>query len=401
MIRWSSPGTLSCVREFIAAFRFDLLTAAVFMFGIGTIPAEEIARPKVVLTPEAAAIHAEGMLFDGHNDLPWEIREKGNSSFENLDISKPQPTLHTDIDRLRSGGVKAQFWSVFVPADHDKTGDALLQTLHQISIVKTMMQRYPETFEFASTADDIERIIKSGRIASMMGVEGGYSIENELSNLQRLYDEGCRYMTLTHSKSLKWADSATDEPICHGLSDFGREVVLEMNRLGMLVDLSHVSPETMKAALATTKAPVIFSHSSARAICDHPRNVPDDVLPLVKQNGGVVMVNFFSSFIVPTEQLKLDKEARGSLHDVVDHIEHLVSIAGIDHVGIGSDYDGVPRLPDQLESVATYPLITQELLNRGYDREAIHKILGGNVMRVLRKAEDVAKQMAAETGPRK
>ena len=401
MIRWSSPGTLSCVREFIAAFRFDLLTAAVFMFGIGTIPAEEIARPKVVLTPEAAAIHAEGMLFDGHNDLPWEIREKGNSSFENLDISKPQPTLHTDIDRLRSGGVKAQFWSVFVPADHDKTGDALLQTLHQISIVKTMMQRYPETFEFASTADDIERIIKSGRIASMMGVEGGYSIENELSNLQRLYDEGCRYMTLTHSKSLKWADSATDEPVCHGLSDFGREVVLEMNRLGMLVDLSHVSPETMKAALATTKAPVIFSHSSARAICDHPRNVPDDVLPLVKKNGGVVMVNFFSSFIVPTEQLKLDKEARGSLHDVVDHIEHLVSIAGIDHVGIGSDYDGVPRLPDQLESVATYPLITQELLNRGYDREAIHKILGGNVMRVLRKAEDVAKQMVAETGPRK
>ncbi len=358
--------------------------------------ADDAARPNVVLTPEAAAIHAAGMLFDGHNDLPWEIRDKGNSSFDTLDISKPQPTLHTDIPRLRQGGLKAQFWSVFVPAEHDKTGDALLQTLHQISIVKIMMQRYPETFEFASTASDIERIVKSGKVASMMGIEGGYSIEDELSNLQRLYDEGCRYMTLTHSRSLKWADSATDEPVSHGLSDFGKDVVLEMNRLGMLVDLSHVSPETMKAALATTKAPVIFSHSSARAICDHPRNVPDEVLPLVAKNGGVVMVNFFSAFIVPTARLKLDKEARGSLHDVVDHIDHLVKVAGIDHVGIGSDYDGVPRLPEQLESVASYPLITQELLNRGYDKESIHKILGGNVMRVLHKAEDVAKSMKQE-----
>jgi len=369
---------------------------AVLVICAAASQADDAARPNVVLTPEAAAIHSAGMLFDGHNDLPWEIREKGNSSFDKLDISKPQPTLHTDIPRLRQGGLKAQFWSVFVPAEHEKTGDALLQTLHQISIVKTMMQRYPETFEFASTANDIERIVKSGKVASMMGVEGGYSIEDELSNLQRLYDEGCRYMTLTHSKSLKWADSATDEPVSHGLSDFGRDVVLEMNRLGMLVDLSHVSPATMKAALVTTKAPVIFSHSSARAICDHPRNVPDDVLPLVAKNGGVVMVNFFSAFIVPTTQLKLDKEARGSLHDVVDHIDHLVKVAGIDHVGIGSDYDGVPRLPEQLESVASYPLITQELLNRGYDKASIHKILGGNVMRVLRKAEDVAKSMKQE-----
>jgi len=369
---------------------------AVLVICAAASQADDAARPNVVLTPEAAAIHSAGMLFDGHNDLPWEIREKGNSSFDKLDISKPQPTLHTDIPRLRQGGLKAQFWSVFVPAEHEKTGDALLQTLHQISIVKTMMQRYPETFEFASTANDIERIVKSGKVASMMGVEGGYSIEDELSNLQRLYDEGCRYMTLTHSKSLKWADSATDEPVSHGLSDFGRDVVLEMNRLGMLVDLSHVSPATMKAALVTTKAPVIFSHSSARAICDHPRNVPDDVLPLVAKNGGVVMVNFFSAFIVPTTQLKLDKEARGSLHDVVDHIDHLVKVAGIDHVGIGSDYDGVRRLPEQLESVASYPLITQELLNRGYDKASIHKILGGNVMRVLRKAEDVAKSMKQE-----
>ena len=357
--------------------------------------ADDKSRPRVILTPEAEAIHAAGMLFDGHNDLPWEIREKGNSSFDTLDISKDQPTLHTDIPRLRKGGLKAQFWSVYVPADTDKTGDALLQTMHQISIVKAMVKRYPETFEFASSADDIERIVKSGKVASMMGVEGGYSIEEEISNLQRLYDDGVRYMTLTHSKSLSWADSATDEPRANGLSDFGREVIREMNRLGMMVDLSHVSPETMKQSLAVTKAPVMFSHSSARAICDHPRNVPDDVLPLVAKNGGVVMVNFFSSFIVPTEQLKKDKEARGSIHDVVDHIDHLVRVAGIDHVGIGSDFDGVSRLPEQLESVATYPLITQELLNRGYDRQSIHKILGGNVLRVLRAAEDVAKTTTA------
>jgi membrane dipeptidase len=378
----SKPGTL-------------LLTLASVLTITAVVIAHEQTRPRVVLTPQAEEVHFAGMLFDGHNDLPWEIRDKGNSSFDNLDISKDQPTLHTDISRLKKGGVKAQFWSVYVPAEFDKTGDALSQTLHQISIVKSMVKRYPETFEFASTADDVTRIVKSGKIASMMGIEGGYSIENEISNLQRLYDEGCRYMTLTHSKSLTWADSATDEPKVNGLSEFGRNVVLEMNRLGMLVDLSHVSPETMRQAIATTNAPVIFSHSSARAICDHPRNVPDDVLRLVGPNGGVVMVNFFSAFIVPTEQLKKNKETRGTLQDVVDHIDHLVKVAGVDHVGIGSDFDGVPRLPEQLESVATYPLITQELMNRGYTRESIHKILGGNIMRVLREAEAVAKTLQA------
>ncbi len=380
--------------QFTRVFRWLCFTAPVVTLSLSsTSIAEDRVRAPVVLTPAAEAVHFDGMLFDGHNDLPWEIREKGNSSFEILDISLDQPTLHTDIARLTKGGVKAQFWSVYVPAVFDKTGDALSQTLHQISIVKSMMKRYPDAFEMASTADDIPRIVASGKIASMMGVEGGYSIENEISNLQRLYDEGCRYMTLTHSKSLTWADSATDEPKVNGLSDFGREVILEMNRLGMLVDLSHVSPETMRQSLATTKAPVMFSHSSARAITDHPRNVPDDVLRLMPANGGVVMVNFFSAFIAPTEILKKNKEARGTLHDVVDHIDHIVKVAGIDHVGIGSDFDGVPRLPDQLESVATYPLITQELLNRGYDRESIHKILGGNMMRVLREAESVGTKL--------
>ncbi len=357
------------------------------------VSAQELSRPKVELTAEAEDIHFSGLLFDGHNDLPWTIREKGNSSFDQFDISKDQPRIHTDINRLRKGGLKAQFWSVYVPVETEKTGDSLLQTLHQISIVKAMVKRYPETFEFAATADDIERIVKTGKVASMMGVEGGYSIENDLSNLKRLYDEGCRYMTLTHSKSLSWADAATDEPKANGLSDFGREVIAEMNRLGMMIDLSHVSPETMRQSIAVSKAPVIFSHSSAKAICDHPRNVPDDVLPLVAKNDGVVMVNFFSAFVVPKERQKINKDARGTIYDVVDHIDHLVNVAGIDHVGIGSDFDGVPRLPEQLESVAAYPLITQLLVNRGYDKESIHKILGGNIMRVLRRSEAVAREL--------
>ncbi|MFM7056942.1 MAG: dipeptidase [Planctomycetota bacterium] len=355
-------------------------------------------RGLVGVSAAAAELHRGSMLFDGHNDLPWEIRSRGNSSFAELDISKAQPLLHTDIPRLREGGLKAQFWSVYVPAETTDTGDSLLQTLQQIEIVKAMYRRYPETFEAASTADDVERIVKAGRIASMMGVEGGYSMEDDVANLARFYREGCRYMTLTHSRSLSWADSATDEPRCGGLSEFGREVIREMNRLGMLVDLSHVSVDTMKQALAVSQSPVIFSHSSARAICDHPRNVPDEVLPLVKQNGGVIMVNFFSAFVVPTEKLKQNPMARGTIHDVVDHIDHLARHCGVEHVGIGSDFDGVPRLPEQLESVATYPRITQLLLDRGYSADDIRGILGGNVLRVLRGAEKVSARLQAGSG---
>lgn len=349
-------------------------------------------RAEVLVSPEALAIHRSGLLFDGHNDLPWEIRQNGGSSFDTVDIARPQPQMHTDIPRLRAGDVKAQFWSVYVPASTDAAGDALLQTMQQIQIVQEMVRRYPDDFEMASTAADIERIVASGKIASMMGVEGGHSIEGSLENLRRLYAEGCRYMTLTHSRSLAWADSATDEPRNNGLSEFGIEVVREMNRLGMLVDLSHVSPAVMKQAISVSEAPVIFSHSSALAINDHPRNVPDDVLPLLQKNGGVVMVNFFSGFIVPSSQLKADPKARGSIYDVVDHIEHLIRLAGADHVGIGSDFDGVTRLPEQLEDVSTYPRITQELLSRGHDADTIHRLMGGNVMRVLRQAEQVAQQ---------
>ena len=348
------------------------------------------------VTPEARRIHHSGLLFDGHNDLPWQMRNIGESSFDVLDIAQPQPELHTDIPRLRAGGVKAQFWSVYVPAGTDLTGDALLQTLQQIDIVHRMHRRYPDVFQLASTADEIEQIVADGRIAGMLGIEGGHSIRGSLPILRRLYDQGCRYMTLTHSKSLDWADSATDDPKSDGLSPFGEEVIREMNRLGMLVDLSHVSPATMKHALRITQAPVIFSHSSARTINEHPRNVPDDVLRLTAQNGGVVMINFFSGFVVPTAQIRVDPKARGTLKTVIDHIEHVIRVAGIDHVGIGSDYDGVSRLPIGLEDVSTYPRITQSLLDRGYDQKAIHGILGGNVMRVLRSNELVSRRLKQE-----
>ena len=346
----------------------------------------------IQLTDEARAITKEALLVDGHNDLPWAMRELG-SSFAKVDIRLPQPKLHTDIPRIREGGLKAQFWSVYVPASTDLSGNALLQTMEQIDLVHEMVDRYPDVFEMVRTADDIERIVKSGKIASMIGVEGGYSIQNSLAVLQKLYDRGTRYMTLTHSKTLSWADSATDAPQHGGLAPFGEDVIREMNRIGMLVDISHVSPDTMLDALRITKAPVIFSHSSARAICDHPRNVPDDVLRLMPANGGIVMINFFSGFLVPMDQQKADKDRRGTIQLVVDHIEHVIKIAGIDHVGLGSDFDGIPRTPRQLDDVAHFPYITQELLNRGYSRQQIEKVLGTNLLRVLRQAEDVSRKL--------
>jgi membrane dipeptidase len=385
-------------------------------------------RPPVVLTDEARQLHASSLVIDGHNDLPWELRQQAQGRFDRLDISKPQPQkLQTDIPRLRQGGVGAQFWSVWVPGSTAKRGEALSTTLEQIALVKAMIARYPETFELALTTDDIERIYKDGKIASLIGVEGGYSIEGSIPILRQLYAEGARYMTLTHSDSLEWADSGTDEPKAGGLSPFGEDVVREMNRLGMMVDISHVSPEAMKDALRVTEAPVIFSHSSARGVADHPRNVPDDVLKLTAENGGVVMVNFFSAFIVPetakrdvermafrrAEEKKLDKgeeedvEAamrrwdaehgrgeRGTIHTLIDHIEHIIDVAGVDHVGIGSDYDGVTMLPTQLEDASSYPYITQALLDRGHSAEDIRKILGGNMMRVMRGTEETAKRLA-------
>ena len=385
--------------------------------------APKSARGAVAVSDEARRITREAILVDGHNDLPFALRLRGNSSFESIDIAKPQPRLHTDIPRLRAGGVGAQFWSVYVPASTAKDHTAVTKTLEQIDVVHRMIRQYPDTFAFAGSVDDILRAHKEGKIASLIGIEGGYSIDNSLGVLRMMYALGVRYMTLTHSASLDWADSATDDPKVHGLSPFGEQVVAEMNRLGMLVDISHVSAETMRHVLRVARAPVIASHSSAFALANHPRNVPDDVLKLVKENGGVVMVNFYSGFITPEgakamkemfqvyRDLKAkypnDKEAQeayaawkrdhpfptGSVHDVVDHIDHIVKVAGVDHVGIGSDYDGIGVCPKQLEDVSCYPVITQVLLDRGYSREDIHKILGGNVLRALRGAERVAREM--------
>ncbi len=375
-------------------------------------------RPEVVVTDAARKIHAAGFVFDGHNDLPWMVRTEAGSSFDQADLVKPLgPKFHTDIARLRSGNVGAQFWSVYVPASTSKEGKALLQTIEQIELVRAMIKRYPDVFEAARTADDVIRIQKSGKVASLIGVEGGHCIEDSIENLRRLHAMGAGYMTLTHSDTLAWADAATDDPKHSGLTPFGEEVVREMNRLGMLVDLSHVSDETMKDALRITTAPVIFSHSSARTIADHPRNVPDDVLQHVKANGGVVMINFYPGFIHPESakrrsrmfhvsrelraKHKVDAEFKqavkdwerenpiqqGSIHDVCDHIDHVKKIAGVESIGLGSDFDGIPIVPKQLEDVSTYPVITQELFNRGYTADEIHGIMSGNILRAMRGAE--------------
>jgi membrane dipeptidase len=395
--------------------------AIIFLIGVVSASLGHAAeRAIVVVTDAARKVHAAGFVFDGHNDLPWTMRTDYSSSFEQADISQIVPKLNTDIPRLRQGNVGAQFWSVYVPASTSEEGTAFKTTMEQIELVRAMVKRYPETFELARTVDDIERIQKSRKIASLIGVEGGHSIEDSIENLRRLHKMGAGYMTLTHSDTLAWADAATDDAKHHGLTPFGEDIVREMNRLGMLVDLSHVSAETMQDALRVTSTPVIFSHSSARTIADHPRNVPDEILKQLKENGGVVMVNFFSGFVHPESArkranmfqvnrelkakfpLEADFKAarkrwdaehpieRGSVHDVVDHIDHIVKTAGIDHVGIGSDYDGVSLLPEQLDDVSTYPVITQELLNRGYMAAQIHQIMSGNLLRVMRRAEAVA-----------
>ncbi|MCH7720147.1 MAG: dipeptidase [Planctomycetes bacterium] len=374
----------------------------------------------IELTAEAMRIHRAGLLIDGHNDLPWKIREKGGSSFDTLDISRRQEDLHTDIPGLRAGGVGAQFWAAYVPPEKIRTGGALRYALEQIDLIHRMVRRYPEDLSMAYSADDIERVHAQGRIASLIGVEGGHAIENSLGALRMLHALGTRYLTLTHADTLDWVDAATDQPRHGGLTEFGEQVVLEMNRLGMMVDISHVSADSMRHVLRVSRTPLIASHSSADAVAHHPRNVPDDVLRAVAQGGGVVMVNFCAGFIHP-EGAKITqrvfdvmREARAkypddadyeragekwrkenpipltTVHTLVDHIDHIVKIAGIDHVGIGSDFDGVTELPAQLEDVSGYPYITQELLNRGYSTENIHKVMGGNLLRTFRRVESLA-----------
>ena len=403
-------------------YRFSTVLLTLFLFSQSGLA----QRPNIVVTKEALDIHAEAPVIDGHNDLPWTIRRNGGG-FSKTDIRKPQPDMHTDIARLKTGGVGAQFWSVYVPASTMKSDSALSTTLEQIELVKTMCETYPDVFELALTTADIDRIRKSGKIASMIGVEGGHSIENSINVLRQLYKQGARYMTLTHSVTLDWADSCSDAPKSNGLSKFGEEVVAEMNRMGMLVDISHVSAKCMRDVLAVTKAPVIFSHSSAYAKANHPRNVPDDVLKLTAKNGGVVMINFFNDYVNPVDATRSEKrsakrkelEAKygedseqadtelsrwekanprstlSTVHDVVDHVDHIAKLVGVEHVGMGSDYDGVPVVPKQLEDVSTYPVITQGLLDRGYNAQQIKQIMGGNVLRAFRQTEAVAKELAA------
>jgi membrane dipeptidase len=339
----------------------------------------------------ARALQAQVPLIDGHNDYPWARREhNAERDIDTLDIRVAQPKIHTDIPRLRAGGVGGQFWSVYVPATMQGQ-TAVRVTLEQIDVVHRMMRKYPDTFELALTAADVERIFKSGRIASLIGMEGGHSIDNSLATLRMFYALGARYMTLTHNSNIPWADAGTDKPRLGGLSKFGQEVVREMNRLGMLVDLSHTSPQTMEDAIRVSEAPIIFSHADARGIRDHGRNVPDSVLAMLPKNGGVVMVTFVPGF--------LTAEPKASLADVANHMDHVRKVAGADHVGIGGDFDGITTVPAGLEDVSKYPALVAELLRRGWPDEDVRKALGLNVLRVMRRAEEAAARLQKQREP--
>ncbi|MEU6843724.1 dipeptidase [Streptomyces sp. NPDC046716] len=378
----------------------------------------------------ARELLAEFPVVDGHNDLPWALREQVTYDIDARDIAADQSAhLHTDLARLRAGGVGAQFWSVYVRTD--LTGDAAVSaTLEQIDCVDQLIARYPGDLREALTAADMETARREGRIASLKGAEGGHSINNSLATLRALYALGVRYMTLTHNDNIAWADSATDVPGVGGLSAFGREVVREMNREGMLVDLSHVAATTMRAALDVTEAPVIFSHSSSRAVCDHPRNIPDDVLERLSGNGGVAMATFVPKFVLQAavdwtaaadENLRahgfhhLDSSpAAMKLHrafeetnprpvatvsTVADHLDHMREVAGVDHIGIGGDYDGTAFTPDGLNDVSGYPNLVAELLDRGWSKDDLSKLTWRNAVRVLDAAESVSRDLRLRRGP--
>ncbi|SDG87007.1 membrane dipeptidase [Lentzea fradiae] len=379
--------------------------------------------PSTASRERARALLQRVPLVDGHNDLPWALRDLGEGTGEDVfataarvDLGERHPSLHTDLVKLREGGLGVQFWSVWVPTK--LAGDAAVTAvLEQVELVYALAERYSGHLGIATTAAEAEEVFRSGRVASLIGAEGGHSINSSLGVLRALRRLGVRYMTLTHNDNTPWADSATDQPEHGGLTEFGRDVVREMNRIGMLVDLSHVAPSTMHAALETSTKPVIFSHSSCRHVADHPRNVPDDVLTKLAANGGVAMITFVPSFVsngiarwdaalrdamTAAGESHADLDARkvfsekwvldhpmptATLDDVVAHVEHAREVAGIDHIGIGGDYDGVGFLPEGLEDVSTYPNLFGALLDRGWSEDDLTKLAGANVLRVLRDAD--------------
>jgi membrane dipeptidase len=375
----------------------------------------------------ARALLRRSPLVDGHNDLAWALREAGGQDLAGTNLAGPVGFTHTDLPRLAEGGVGAQFWSVYVPVS--LAGEAAVAvTLEQIDFVHRMAGRYPDRLELALSAADVERIFAAGRVASLIGAEGGHSIGCSLGALRALYRLGVRYLTLTHSANVPWADSATDEPAAGGLTAFGREVVAEMQRLGMLVDLSHTAPPTMRDAFDAAEAPVIYSHSSARALCDHPRNVPDEMLARLPGNDGVCMVTFVPAFVSQQCRewhLGLDAEMkrrgldpwdqasraareeyarrspapRATLAQVADHIEHVREVAGVDHVGVGGDFDGTEDLPDGLGDVSCYPALVAELLERGWSEPDCLQLAGGNILRVMRETESASRAISALRGP--
>lgn len=375
----------------------------------------------------ARALLRRSPLVDGHNDLAWALREAGSQDLAGTNLAGPVGFTHTDLPRLAEGGVGAQFWSVYVPVS--LAGEAAVAvTLEQIDFVHRMAGRYPDRLELALSAADVERIFAAGRVASLIGAEGGHSIGCSLGALRALYRLGVRYLTLTHSANVPWADSATDEPAAGGLTAFGREVVAEMQRLGMLVDLSHTAPPTMRDAFDAAEAPVIYSHSSARALCDHPRNVPDEMLARLPGNNGVCMVTFVPAFVsqqcrewhlgldaemkrrgldpwdqasraAREEYARRNPAPRATLAQVADHIEHVREVAGVDHVGVGGDFDGTEDLPDGLGDVSCYPALVAELLERGWSEQDCLQLAGGNILRVMRETESASRAISALRGP--
>ncbi len=413
--------------------RFIPIFLLLFIFQVSCAGAQNATNDRADYHDQAIEILERVPLFDGHNDVPWQYRNRVDYKFSELDFydtTQLDRPMHTDIPRLREGRVGAQWWSVYVAANIPES-EAVKQTMEQIDFVHRLVKEYPDHFELALTAGDVERVFNDGKIASLIGMEGGHSIANSLATLRMFYDLGARYMTITHNRTLDWADAAGDDPKHNGLTEFGEEVIREMNRLGMLVDLSHVTPETMEDAIRVSEAPVMFSHSNALALAGHPRNVPDEILDIIPANDGIVMVTFVETFtseerrifyaeraayqrkmeylnpgmpdVISQKMIEWDDEKgeapKSTLSQVADHIDYIANRIGVEYVGIGGDYDGIPTLPEGLEDVTTYPALFAELLSRGYSEEDLEKIAGLNMLRVMRGAEEVSQRLRQEREP--